>query len=591
MTAPKKKEEVVAVKPTDITSLADDEAVSLTLGERVFQLSRYGTYQMTMKEGSEGDKALVPVPIADGPIWIARVLEHTEGARNIELAWVERGSVVRCKQFRRGELMNGPALAKLADDGVPVTGSSANKVASYLSLFQAQLHDRIPHAVVTNHMGWQDDDAFLWGAETFCANGDVQGLEPSALDGDAVNLIKACSVEGDAAGWARAVKKIQRHPVAVAALVTSLASPLLKVLGREGFIGDISGKSSTGKTIALEMAASVWGQPNPKNKQSITNTHNSTTVGIELMAERRGALPMIVDDTMTIRKASELEKLIYQQTAGRGRTRGAGGGGLRHEPVWLSTMVSTGERALSSYSQAGGAQARVLSFHEPPFGPRSEDEDSKEFVNELRRLVRENYGCAGPELVRYVLENRDEWLAWRKRCVKLETQLASEHEGQGTVDRQADFYATLFLTGEIAYAAGVLPFDPTEALEAAWKKVTDEASDMDKSRAAWLDVISWIDGHPDRFRDRKPGELVDRREPPGGWAGYKTDTYYGFAPPLLQIVLEQAGYGYEATLRAWREEGFIDAEPKRLTKKLSVGTGKVRLVLIKLEAIEEHGGD
>lgn len=580
-----KKKQDVAVQPTDITSLAADERVTLQLGERVFQLSRYATYQMVMKEG---DKELAAVPIADGPIWIARVLEHTDGGRAIELAWVERGSVVRTKQFKRGELMNGPALAKLADDGVPVTGSTAGKVASYLSLFQAQLHDRIPHAVVTNHMGWQADGAFLWGAETFCENGDVRHLELAALDADAVNLITACSVEGDAAGWKRAAKKMQPHPVAVAGVVTSLASPLLKILGREGFIDDISGKSSTGKTIALEMAASVWGQPNPKNKQSITNTHNSTTVGVELMAERRGSLPMIVDDTMTIRKASELEKLIYQQTAGRGRTRGAGRGGLRHEPVWLSTMVSTGERALSSYSQAGGAQARVLSFHEPPFGPRSDDEDSKEFVNELRRLVRENYGLAGPELVRYVLKHSDEWPEWRKRGVELETRLASEHDGQGTVDRQADYYATLFLTGKIAHAAGVLPFDPKEALEAAWTKVTDEASDMDKSRAAFSDVISWIDGHPARFRDRQLGELVDGREPHGGWAGYRTDTYYGFLPPLLKSILEQEGYGYDATLRAWREEGFIDTEPKRLTKKLSVGTGKERLVLIRIDAKEQH---
>jgi putative DNA primase/helicase len=546
-----------------------------------YKFDEHGTYRLSAKSGKE-----VWVPIAEFPVIIARVLEHVNGDYRLELMW-GRGPEARTRAFKRGEVMKSTKLVDLAEHGLPVTSNNAASLVSYLSRFEAVNIDRLPHVKVTGSMGWQEHiNVFLWGAETFSVDG-THALELEQHDGDATNLVKACTAEGTAAGWKQAAKKLQPYPVAVTALTTSLASPLLKVLGREGFITDMAGKSSIGKTIAEEAGASVWGQPNPKSKESITVTWNSTSVGVELMAERRGSLPMILDDTMTVRNPKELEKLIYQQTAGRGRTRGRGTGGLRHEPVWLSTMISTGEQALPSYSQASGAQARVLSFQEPPFGPRTDNEDSKEFVNELRRAVREHFGHAGPALVKYVTKHHDEWPAWRKRCVSRETELASEHEGLGTVDRQADFYATLFVTGELAYKAGVLPFDPTPTLEAAWQKVIDEASGMDKARAAWLDVISWIDSHSDRFRQRQVGELSDGNEPFGGWAGYQTDTYVGFYPPLLKKVLENEEYGYEATLRAWREEGFIDAEPGNLTKKLHVGGRvKARLVLLKRSVIE-----
>ena len=142
-------------------------------------------------------------------------------------------------------------------------------------------------------------------------------------------------------------------------LAASFASALIKKIGGLCFFVHLWGvESGTGKTVALMLAASVWG--NPAIGQYV-QTFNATQVGHEKTAAFLNNIPMCIDELQLSKDSHGRSKFdVYQLSQGVGRTRGTKSGGIDKTPVWDLCILTTGESPLTSDNSGAGAVNRVI---------------------------------------------------------------------------------------------------------------------------------------------------------------------------------------------------------------------------------------
>ena len=130
---------------------------------------------------------------------------------------------------------------------------------------------------------------------------DGEGFSPYVdgliFDGD-VNfrtIFNSISSRGKAADWVSISKECRAMSItARIMLAASFASVLVQPFGALPFFVHLwGGESGTGKTVALMLAASVWGDP---VMGRYIQTFNSTMVGQEKTASFLNSLPMLIDE-------------------------------------------------------------------------------------------------------------------------------------------------------------------------------------------------------------------------------------------------------------------------------------------------------
>jgi hypothetical protein len=534
------------------------------------------------------------------PITItAKMVDLDDRVEYWELTWLTKSGERRSERVER-EIAKSPVkLGKVDAYGLPGIPGALPHLARFLSDVESEA--TIPRGYLTKRLGWQRETDgverwFLWGSQVMTEGGSTAPPLEFHADEALRMLYRACRQKGSLRGWKDAIAQTEAFPPVVAAILTALASPMLRVLDAPPFITDLAAKTSTGKTMALTIAGSTTGQPDVKggnNRDSVVQTMKSASnVGFEVLSATMGSLPMLIDDSKTARNRHVLEQFIYQQASGSGAIRGRPDGGIRDIHRWLNTCVTTGEAPLATNSEAGGAAARVLTLNGQPFGPK--DPDTGQLVTQLHNAVKANYGWALPTLVQYALDHQGDWATWRRDLEAEEARLLKEAQGADEeVRRQSEFVAVLSITGRVAVEAGVLPFDPAEAIDAVWRQICAGGEDLDKPRKAIGALRSWLDLNPHRVFDRREGRGGPHDKPPeggphlkfdngeipnqdwgrapnGGWVAIRDEDFIAITAASLRKVMEELDYDAREVRVAWRDAGWLAAapsEPQKTTMK------------------------
>src|SRR5207248_1158487 len=104
--------------------------------------------------------------------------------------------------------------------------------------------------------GWQGDTAFALPSQIIGSPDDQL-----VWDGDRSDSAMY-EAAGTLADWKeRIAQPAAGHPMLVAAVCQGLVGPVLDLCGSDGFGIHFFGKSSSGKTTAAELTASIWGNP------------------------------------------------------------------------------------------------------------------------------------------------------------------------------------------------------------------------------------------------------------------------------------------------------------------------------------------
>lgn len=263
--------------------------------------------------------------------------------------------------------------------GVSVNQKSAPVLMEYLTEIEDENYDLIPERKSIGRLGYIPGEGFS------------PYVEELVFDGDASfkHLYGTVSPHGSQVSWYAIACECRKMSVtARIMLAASFASPIISVVGALPFFVHLWGvDSGTGKTVALMLAASVWGNP---AVGSYVQTFNGTQVGQERTAAFLNHLPMCLDElqlTKDSRGKSNFD--VYQLAQGVGRARGKRTGGVESVPTWSCCFLTTGESPLTSLSSGAGAVNRVIDIECTSGTVAIKD------GHRVSGVLKQNYGWAG----------------------------------------------------------------------------------------------------------------------------------------------------------------------------------------------------
>lgn len=451
--------------------------------------------------------------------------------------------------------------AAFMDGGLFISSNAKarSKLADFLSRIEVD-----GRALAVDRPGWHGGRFVL----PHCIHGETAD-ERAVFQGERV-AAATYDAKGTLAGWQRDVAALAvGNSRLVVALSAAFVGPVLALVDGEGgglhFVGD----SSTGKTTALRAAASVWGPPIKR-----VLSWRATANGLEGVATAHSETFLCLDELGQI-DGREAGAAAYMLANGQGKARMRAAGGLRPLPTWRVMFLSTGETGLSAHAAAAGKttaagmEVRILELPADAGAGLGMWEalhglgDGKALSEALNDATGREHGTAAPAVLSALAADHK---AARKsaRAIMARFELASvPANASGMARRAGRRFALIAAAGELARAAGVLPWPEGEAERAAgamfdaWAAARGGVGASEDANAIQA-VRDFIERNPARF---EAWDVVDELQ--------------------LRPAINRAGWwrvdggGREHLLlaSAWREVAAgAGLDPRRIAKAM-IGAG------------------
>lgn len=275
------------------------------------------------------------------------------------------------------------------------------------------------------------------------------------------------------------------NPLLMITVIMGLAGPMLQPMKHQGFGLHLYGKSSSGKTTAIEVGSSVNGAE--------TQTWRATDNGLEGIAEAHN------DNTLWLDEIGQAEPDVVGNTAymlatGRGKARSTKSGKTRRicelNILFSSTgEVTVAERANLSFKNKAmtGHEVRVINLlanggtENGIFTIIPDNFTANTFANHLKEICNKYRGTALFEFVQFIKSDPDSAVEIAK---KFQDKFLSNYDIEkmnGQTLRVLRNLAFLAGVGELAIAAEILPWEGGEA-----------SSCVEYCFSKWIDNASWL---------------------------------------------------------------------------------------------------
>ena len=491
---------------------------------------------------------------------VKRLINIDTGEVKIELAFKRSAHEKSWHTIIVGKdvISTSRTIVSLSSQGISVTSTTASALVDYLNDIENLNYDLIPERKSIGRLGYIQGEGF---------SPYVDGL---VFDGDANfrHLYSSVKASGSETEWFRTALECRKMSVtARIMLAASFASPLLSIVGCLPFFVHLWGvDSGTGKTVALMLAASVWGSP---SLGEYTQTFNSTQVGQERTAAFLNHLPLCIDELQLTKDGRGRSAFdVYQLAQGVGRSRGKRNGGVEMVPTWSCCFLTTGESPLTSESSGAGAVNRVIDI---------ECTAGAAVVTDGQRIsgkLRENYGWAGMDFVKKLYEDG---------AAEVIREIYQENfhnlcNGEST-EKQAMAAAAIITADQLAemwiFKDGtVLTSDDMQKYLA-----TKESVSAGYRAYRWL--CDWVAANSNKF-------FCESNDfPPSGEIYGSID---GNIAKIIRAVftdaLTGAGFSERAVLSYLRSAGKIECGEKGFAKSTRIGKSIPQCVWLKIK--EDH---
>jgi hypothetical protein len=512
-------------------------------------------------------------PISHRPVIISGMAQDAAGDDAwYELRWLDLASEAKSATVPAAEIADPRKLPKLFGDLV-VTGHTAGALARYLGELTAANAAwlLVRSTRVATQLGWQGTGTgqFVFGHDRPFAIRDTKNTR---------EWVAGHHVSGTADGWRAAMEYCAVRPLPVAAVAASLAAPLLRILKQAPFVFDISAGTSTGKTVTLCLAASVWGDP-----ARLVQAWNNTLVANEHFLSCLRGLPFFLNESQ-LAVPENVAALVYSLTEGHSKGRSKqDGSGLMDQVQYESVIISCGENTLVSFTKQGGVVPRVVTAEGDPMA-------SAVMADAVKDAVAVCYGHAGELFMRTLAEISAAELRARYRLMALRLR---ERVPGAVAGRRSDSVAVMALAAEVAERAGIMPRISGELWPhlAAGGDALEEGAD-DRPWQALMLLANEVALNQNAFWVESSSDLYTIT-PSGGWAGrYQPREYLAAKPAWLREFLEKHGHDYDRTVKSWRDREWLAASPGKMTDVVRVhgrSTRSVKIVARELLGAVEDG--
>jgi hypothetical protein len=345
--------------------------------------------------------------------------------------------------------------AFLAGRGAIGEVGSAPRIAKYMVDYTRHLQQEASAEVEYSRFGWRD----LQGPEPkfVVGNGfvDREGkVHPAAFPAYLKSAATSVAAFGTLDLWREGFEVYKNIPNSEAYVFTAMmgfAAPLMALTPYAGVLFNMVGKSGAGKSAALSVMTSVWGQPNPQ-RVNVNDTQIATYNTIGYL----NSVPVAFDEITNMDPAIA-SQFALNFTGGRGKERaGRDGQNKENHITWDTIVVCTSNTSMYAKFTAArrGYNAEAMRLFEVnvPMG----DAKYKPQIDRALAILESNYGHAGRTYIGAVMRNRQ---ALSEAIEAKANQILSVTGGSNAERFWAVLLACAFIGGSVARKLGLHDYD------------------------------------------------------------------------------------------------------------------------------------
>ena len=540
----------------------------------------------------------------DGILFVSQIsIDPVTGAQQVEVCWFRHGRLQRTF-FDRKQVFSRSAEA-FSSFGWPVNSINWKLWVAFFTDFMRTNEFRLNTTKKAMHFGWQTIDgkkAFAIG-DTIVVPCDG-GSERRRLGAD--DELKQIAAPychcGDRSESLRLLQEVAQLPVVWFTILCSFASVLLEPLRLRSFILDLCGETSSGKTIAMILGASMWGRPDPQSeddvdssvKSSVSFTWNVTRVWVERTASRLRSLTLFLDDSKQVAVPKNVSDICYDLANCQNRGRGTING-VADQAFWRLVMISTGEQSLTSFCEHAGVRARIIELRGSPFPSRNVEWRRR--VEEWSDIARRNFGFLGAEFVQFVVEHQADWSRWRSRISELKSELECDFSQNAIAGRHLEYLATITLTAELVCELFGLPYELKRPVDGVRQSLIGEYEEADRPKEALEQLLDHI-AKDQSIVTPLNGPFVtplpyEKSRAIAKWTQQGDDmqlcrSSLAIFQSDFESLMKAFGFVPDEILTAWKQRRWLHHDQRRKTKAVRCGGPQpIRTVCVTAEAVAQ----
>lgn len=500
------------------------------------------------------DGSVEEVPVCAVVPMIRRTAYTYADGEQVELVW-KVGPETQIVWVPTEVVMDHRKIVGLASRRLPVCSGprgNAAELTAYLYAFKAENASSIASGMPpSSQLGWSTDyDVFMLGTLGFPTNA-AQQLTPSAAR-EAERFKTSSPEQSSFEQWVQEVYiPCMDYPNALATIFASLATPLVARLNTEGLTYCLAADPGTGKTTAMNAAASVWGRPD-----RVSSSWDSTQSGAQAaMILRGGGLPIMLGDTKDCRNPELIQPVVYAIANGHSRERATIDGGRAKSDTWRLLCITSSEQKLAHFiSEGSGGAARVFDMVGYPFGDRSEER--KALTDQVNQQSHIHYGWAGYRMID-CLTNKDSGFTWEwaRSYWKMWQERYTKGPGSDYRLRMARAPALIQMArniGEMYLGLPELDTEQSDRLDRLLVRSMDGAvAHLDRVANFKNRLQSMLSSSASRFYAPSMGTTAFAQGGRPSWYGFYS-LFGNDVPTVCFIITEVKKYFEDAGVMEWR---------------------------------------
>ena len=504
------------------------------------------------KKNGYNDEVACPHPIMP----VERLVNIDTGEEKLQLAF-RKGTIWRKIIVSKTVLASSNKVTELAGSGIAVTSQNARAFIQYISDMENMNYYLIPEKKSIGRFGYIPDEGF---------SPFVDGL---IFDGDAnfKAMFQTVRSRGSETKWLETAAEVREmSTTAKIILAASFASVLLEPLNCLPFFVHLWGvDSGTGKTVALMVAASVWGDP---AVGAYVKTFDGTVVGMEKTAAFLNNLPFCLDELQLAKDSKGRTTFdVYKLAHGVGRTRGHRSGGVDLTPTWRNCILTTGESPLTGTASGAGAVNRVIDI---------ECKSAQAVIKDGMRIssaVKRNYGFAGRKFVERLYQpGVIDQVSERYR------ELFRILSDRDTTEKQAMAAAAIILADEQAcqwiFGGTQQPLTIEQVSEFLASKAAVSAGDR-----GYKYLCDWVTQNSNKLCGRSENPNIEV-------LGALEDGRAYIIRSVFERILQDAGYSTAAMISYLKQSNLIETRGRANTKGKRINGIPTECFCLRLPSVE-----
>ena len=481
-----------------------------------------------------------------------------------------------------GNISSKTKITNLSSYGLEITSDNAAAAVKYLYDFRSLNAELIENIETVNSTGWRNDKVFVFPNTPDSAYQLDDSIRPQ--------LDRIFTSGGDKILYLNTLRRIKQNDTANVVLGAALSAPLVKHFRCPNIAIHVCANTGSCKSTLNKAVFALYGDPGAPNA---IPTANATKVGLEFFFAGRHDLPAIIEDIDSVsddRSKRVMRDLPYQYVNRTGRLRGKPKGGNDKLLEFRGTLITNGERPLTSDTSSGGGKRRLIEL-------KAEDKIfSDKFAREITFAVEDNYGLLGREWVQFITEHIEKLKDLFKTMTRGKDGIPSMFQAfKGKVPlhinsmaaiQVANIFFDIHFLGMSKADAFVFEGDCVERIMAT---LPDEVEIADYIRAKAY-ISDWIDSHPKNFMQPVPvegGRVIDAQAEGYETYGVIKNDFVAIFPTHFKKFLSDNGFNADMVTEQLAKDGFIISDNSRNTKVIKMNGKTARMIVISREELEK----